>query len=139
MKTWISWITAVLAALALCATSAWAAQDGKASKGAKIFLKYRCTSCHSIKAIGIEKKAAEGDEEATEVAAAKRKPPDLSGIGLEHDADWFAKWLLKKEMVEGRTHLKKFRGPETELKTITQWLASLKMDETGKPKKAAEK
>lgn len=133
-----AWIIAIVVGVGLCA-AAPSARAAEQSKGAKLFLKYRCTSCHSIKALGIEKKADEGGEEAAEAAKAKRKPPDLSGIGLEHDATWFSKWLTKKEMVEGKTHMKKFRGPDSELKTITEWLGSLKMDESGKPKTAAEK
>ena len=129
------WTTTIFAGLALCAAAIWA-QDGKVAKGQTIFLKYRCKSCHSIKALGIEKKTEEGDQEAAEVAESKDKPPDLSGIGVEHNADWFGKWLLKKQMKDGKTHKKKFRGTETELKTLTEWIATLKMDETGKPKKA---
>ena len=132
------WIVTMLAGFSLSAAVAWA-EGGKVGKGQAIFLKYRCKSCHSIKAVGIEKKAEEGDEEAAEVAKSKDKPPDLSGIGFDHNADWFAKWLLKKEMKDGKTHKKKFRGTETELKTLTEWIATLKMDESGKPKKATEK
>lgn len=127
------WILAALAGFALCATTA-SAEDPKGSKGQAIFLKYRCKSCHSIKALGIEKKTEAAGEEAGQTATLKRKPPDLSGIGTQHDAAWFAKWLQKKETVEGRKHIKMFRGSEAELKELTGWLASLKMDETGKPK-----
>ncbi len=129
-------IATILAGFSLCATVAWA-EGGTVAKGQTIFLKYRCKACHSIKAVGIEKKAEAADEEAAEVAKSKDKPPDLSGIGMDHNATWFAGWLLKKEMKDGKTHKKKFRGTEAELKTLTQWIASLKMDETGKPKKAA--
>ena len=135
MKRLAAWITTVFAGLALLATVAWAG-DGTVSKGQSIFLKYRCKSCHSIKGVGIEKKAEEGDQEAADVAASKDKPPDLSGIGLDHDAEWFDKWLLKLEKKDGKFHKKKFRGTEAELKNLTRWIASLKMDESGKPKKA---
>ncbi len=131
------WILTVLACVSLCATVAWA-DGGKVAKGQTIFLKYRCKSCHSIKAVGVEKKAEEADEDAAEAAKSKDKPPDLSGIGLDHNAKWFAGWLLKKELKDGKTHKKKFRGTEAELKTLSEWIATLKMDETGKPKKAAE-
>jgi len=137
MNRWLAGTASLFLALALGATSAWA-EAAKESKGQKLFLKNRCTSCHSIKGLGIEKRAVE-DEEAAEVAKSEHKPPDLSGIGLEHDAAWFTKWLLKKETVDGRYHKKKFRGTEAELKTLTQWLASLRMDESGKPKSAEPK
>ena len=128
----------MLLAFAFCAASA-SAQAAKESKGQKLFLKYRCTGCHSIKAVGIEKKTEEGDEAAAEVAKSAHKPPDLSDIGLQHDAAWFAKWLTKKENVDGRMHKIKFRGTDPELKTLTTWIASLKMDENGKPKAAEPK
>ncbi len=133
-----AWITAAVVSLGLCAAIPLA-EAAEASKGEKLFVKHRCTSCHSVKAVGIEKKAGDAEEGAAEAAKAKRKPPDLSGVGLDHDAAWFSKWLQKKETVEGRTHMKKFRGTDAELKTLTQWIASLNMDETGKPKKAAVK
>ncbi len=133
-----AWIIVAVVALGLCATVPLA-RAAEASKGAKLFVKNRCTTCHSVKAVGIEKKAGEAGDAAADAAKAKRKPPDLSGIGLEHDAAWFSKWLQKKETVEGKTHMKKFLGPASDLKTVTEWLASLKMDESGKPKAAAEK
>jgi mono/diheme cytochrome c family protein len=128
----------LLLAFALGATSA-SAQAAKESKGQKIFMKSHCISCHSVKAVGIEKKTVEGDEAAAEVAKSAHKPPDLSDIGLQHDQAWFAKWLTKKENVDGRMHKIKFRGTDAELKTLTTWIASLKMDESGKPKAAEPK
>ncbi len=136
MKRLGLWIATILAGFSLCATVVWA-EGGKVAKGQTIFVKNRCTSCHSIKAVGVEKKVIDGDEEAADVAKSKTKPPDLSGIGLDHNATWFAGWLLKKELKDGKKHKKMFRGTEAELKTLTEWIASLKMDETGKPKKAS--
>jgi cytochrome c2 len=133
-----AWIIVAVVALGLCATVP-SARAAEASKGAKLFVKNRCTTCHSVKAVGIEKKAAETGDAASDAAKAKRKPPDLSGIGLEHDAAWFSRWLQKKETIEGKTHMKKFLGPAGDLKTVTEWLASLKMNEDGTPKTAAEK
>ncbi len=133
-----AWIIVAVVALGLGATIS-PARAAEPSKGAKLFVKNRCTTCHSVKAVGIEKKAAEAGDAATDVAKAKRKPPDLSGIGLQHDAAWFSRWLQKKETVEGKTHMKKFLGPAADLKTVTEWLASLKMNEDGTPKTAAEK
>ena len=124
----------LLLVAAFCATSA-SAEPAKESKGAKLFVKYRCTTCHSVKSEGIEKKATEGDATAAEVAKSAHKPPDLSGIGKTHEAAWFAMWLQKKETVDGRYHKIKFRGTDAELKTRTEWVESLK---TGGPEKAAK-
>ena len=50
-----------------------------------------------------------------------------------------ATWLMKQEMIDGKYHKKKFRGTDAELKVLTTWLATLKTDEAGKPKKVAAK
>ena len=133
-----AWVTVAVVAFGLCAAVP-SARAAEPSKGAKLFVKNRCTVCHSVKAVGIEKKAAEPGDAASDVSKAKRKPPDLSGIGLDHDAAWFSRWLQKKETIEGKTHMKKFLGPAGDLKTVTEWLASLKMNEDGTPKTAAAK
>lgn len=138
MSKFGSWFATIVAGCALSAAVA-SAEGGKVSKGQALFVKHRCAACHSVKAVGVEKKVFEGDEEAAEAAKSKSKPPDLSGVGLEHNAAWFARWLQKKEMKDGKPHKKKFRGTEAELKTLSEWIATLKMDETGKPKKGADK
>jgi len=131
---------AVVALGALIATAAWA-EEAKGGKGKEIFTQYRCMACHSVKAQAIEKKAVVEEEEAPAAgaAAAKKKPPDLSGVGVERDAAWMTKWLLKQEKIDGLFHKKKFRGTDAELKSLTDWLATLKTDEKGNPKKAAAK
>ncbi len=53
-----TWITAAVVAIGLCATVP-SARAAEMSKGAKMFVKNRCTTCHSVKAVGIEKKAGE--------------------------------------------------------------------------------
>ncbi|MDP4198625.1 MAG: cytochrome c [Bacteroidota bacterium] len=89
-----------------------------ASSGKAIFEQYKCSKCHTISSQGIER-------EGTPPAGGKL-PPDLSGVGLRHDAAWMTKWLLKEEEQNGKKHMKKFTGPDDELKTLTTWLATLK-------------
>ena len=108
-----------------------AAAEGGAPAGQKLFLNNHCTSCHSIKAIKIEKKVDPAEEAAAKEAASKepgtkKEPPDLSGVGLKHKSDWIQGWLLKKELIDWKPHKKKFRGTPDELKTLATWLETLK-------------
>jgi len=96
------------------------AQDAKPADGKAIFEANKCMSCHSIKNVGIEAKKAEGEE------AEENKAPDLSGVGLEKDAEFITKYLQKLEAVNGKKHMKKFKGTEDELKTLAAWLAEQK-------------
>lgn len=130
MKLPILAVVMTVGAVAL-STAAWA---GKAPDGKPVFLKYKCNSCHSIDAASIAKKALP-DDGAT---ASKMKPPDLSGVGLEKKADWIALFMQKKEKLDGEFHPKKFRGTDSELKTLTGWLETMKT-EKAKDTKADEK
>jgi mono/diheme cytochrome c family protein len=85
--------------------------------GKSIFVSNKCANCHSITGQGIERSGKpEGDE----------KPSDLSTVGKKRTADWMAKWLMKEETLDGKKHMKKFKGSDDELKTLTAWLATLK-------------
>jgi mono/diheme cytochrome c family protein len=128
-------ITTVFALAALAAPAS-ATDTAKKSAGQELFEKYKCQSCHSIATLGIEKKkaATEDAEEAAADKTEKKAPPDLSGVGVSHKADWMAAFLMKKEKTkEGKLHTKKFKGTAEELKKVTAWL------ETLKDAKAAEK
>ena len=104
---------------------------GKSEEGKAVFQKYKCRSCHSIEALGIAKKELVGEEKT------EKKPPDLSGVGLDRKADWFVLFLQKKEKLEDTFHPKKFRGTDTELKKLAAWLETLK--EKPAAKKVEEK
>lgn len=128
-----AWGLAVLLGIALSAAGSAYAGGAEGAAGQKLFVKYRCQSCHSIKALKLEKKKGEvEDEEAKEAGATsaastkKKEPPDLSGVGLTRKVEWVQGWLLKKELIDGKKHLKKFRGTSEELKTISTWLVTLK-------------
>lgn len=123
MRSWIVLAVGLTAGAVASHGSSWAA-DAKVPAGQSIFLKNKCTSCHSIQVLGIEKKASE--DEADSPTTTKKKPPDLSGVGLKHTAEWITNWLLKKETMDGEHHVKKFRGTDEELGTLANWLASLK-------------
>ncbi len=95
--------------------------------GKSIFTKYRCRSCHSVQSEGIERKKADAEEESSGKKN-KKEPPDLSAVGKEKKADWIAKFLLKKETLDGEKHQKAFRGSDGELKVVAAWLETLKTD-----------
>lgn len=91
--------------------------------GKGIFVANKCTACHAIKAAGLEmkKEATEGEEGESEDQA-----PDLSSVGNEHNAEWLMAYLTKKEAINGKKHMKKFKGSEDDLKLLAEWLAAQK-------------
>jgi hypothetical protein len=121
--------------LSLCAGTAPAEEVVKAPNGKPVFVKYKCRACHSIESQGIAKKADAGEAAET----SEKKPPDLSGVGVKHPADWIAAFLMKKEMVNGGKHEKKFRGTEAELKTLSGWLETLKEEKAAAKLEKSEK
>lgn len=130
-------------AVALAMTGVAKAADEEPA-GKKLFLDNKCNSCHTIASQGVEKKSSAEAEEAKdaketkdakegeakeEASASKKKVPDLGGVGVERKADWITKYLQKTEAINGKKHMKKFRGTDEELATLAAWLESLK-DET---------
>jgi mono/diheme cytochrome c family protein len=105
------------------APAAPAAADATAKDGKTLFTGNHCASCHSIQALGIEKKkpAAGVEEEKTD-----KKPPDLSDVGSKQKVEWMARFLMKKEKLDDELHPKRFKGTDAELTTLTTWLGTLK-------------
>jgi cytochrome c2 len=85
-----------------------------ASDGKSVFKDNKCDKCHTIESQGLERSGAAGPG---------KLPPDLSGVGLRHNADWIKGWLLKTEEQNGKKHLKKWTGSDDDLATITKWLS----------------
>jgi cbb3-type cytochrome oxidase cytochrome c subunit len=103
----------VIGAAALVAGATTAPQ----SDGKSIYLENKCQNCHSLKAQGISKAAT------SEAVTMKTTPPDLSGVGKKRSAEWMIKYLQKKEALNGEKHLKKFKGTDADLTTLSNWLA----------------
>ena len=112
-------IVLLLVGVALFAEEQQTTENKDAGKAA--FLSNKCTMCHSVEAAKIEK-ASGGYQTSHE----KNVPPDLSGIGKEHNAEWFSKYLRKTEALNGVQHAKAWRGTDKELEALTKWLESLK-------------
>jgi cytochrome c peroxidase len=128
MKSWVI-IMATGMIFVVGAPTARAADD---PPGLAIFKKGGCNECHSISALSVQKEAKKKAEGATETAAdtdAKKKkkdPPDLSGVGLEHDAKWISAYLNKEETLNDEKHEKRFKGSEADRRTVAMFLAGLK-------------
>lgn len=95
--------------------------DARAADGKTLFSDKKCTTCHSVKAAGIEK-------------TKKKKGPDLSGVGKTMSADEIAKFAKKetekKSVYSDKKvkHKKKFKGSDEDLKAIAAFLAAQKSD-----------
>lgn len=124
--------TALAVSTAAAASSAAEKAPAKAPDGKPVFEQYKCGSCHSIEKQGIKKAEAA----PAEAGAGKVKAPDLSGVGLVRTTDWMKAFMLKTEKLDGKLHIKKFRGTEEELAVLTGWLASLKDEEAAKKLKS---
>ncbi len=140
MKLWPKLATASLLTCVL-AGPVLAADAAKAPNGKPVFTKYKCSSCHSIEAQAIVKKADAADkaEPAEKAGGTERKAPDLSGVGVKRNAAWIEGYLLKKEAIETRKHTKKFRGTDAELKTVAGWLETMKDDKAAAKQELNEK
>ena len=96
------------------------------SDGKSIYNQYKCAKCHAIKSENIARAGSEAPSQDG------KEPPDLSGAGVNHNAEWISKWLMKEtENTNGKKHVKKFGGSDDELKTLSNWLATLKKPAKG--------
>lgn len=118
--------------IVFAATVTWVTSEparGEDAPGLALFKKNGCNECHSILALGVEKDAKKKTATATAESATQKKkkdPPDLSCVGLEHDAKWISAFLNKEETLDGEKHEKRFKGSESDRRTIAMWLASQK-------------
>jgi hypothetical protein len=85
-----------------------------------LFVKHGCRGCHSVRSEGI---------------AASHRPEtaiDLSGVGPQHDAAWFKKWLRRQVEARSRQspdqivrHAVAFAGTDRQLQQLVDWLRGL--------------
>lgn len=108
--SWKVTISSLLATVAVTLSSFAADQSGK-----ELFVKNKCTGCHSVESQGI---AAEGGED---------KAPDMSNAAaLIPSADWGKKFVLREETKDGKKHKKPYKGTEKDLEQMIAWLMTLK-------------
>jgi len=106
---YIKYFLAIAVIFILAATIT--AQDKKAATGKDLFQNAKCGMCHGIE---------------SEKLTTKGKAPDLSNVGAEKKADWITKYLKKEEKLNDKVHTIAFKGTDDELKTLSNWLATLK-------------
>lgn len=93
------------------------AAEGGGPPGMQAFVALKCSLCHSVESLGIERKSK----------SEKTKGPDLSTIGSSHDAAWLRQWLREEVAnANGKKHGKEFKGTPEQLEQVTGWLATLK-------------
>jgi mono/diheme cytochrome c family protein len=80
--------------------------------GKQVFIDGKCTTCHTVVAEGVTSK--------------KKDATDLSKTGDTYKADFLAKYLTKKDKLNGKDHKTAFKGTDQELGALTKWLESLK-------------
>lgn len=87
------------------------AGTGGAAAAKTLFASNGCTACHGVSAQGI----SGGDT-----------GPDLSTVGKTRNAKWIQDFLMKREALNGKKHMKTFKGSEADAQTLATWLAGLK-------------
>jgi mono/diheme cytochrome c family protein len=80
--------------------------------GKKIFVDKKCGTCHSVT--------------SQDLTSKKKDASDLSDAGEKGNAEFMAKYLTKKEKIDGKEHKAAWKGTDEELKTLSEWLAGLK-------------
>ena len=110
--------------------------------GQQVFAAQKCQMCHTVFSAGIGEPKAETAKEEEEEASG---PPDLSLSGTGRTAEWLSLFLQKKETLNEKKHMLKFKGTDGELATLANWILTLKAPEvkaapakTAKVGKAAE-
>jgi len=93
------------------------AQTSEEPKGKSIFKENKCIGCHAIETQGFLKKG-------------KSSAPDLSNTGDKLTIDFLKKYLKKEEVQNDLKHPISFKGNDEDLAVLTDWLASLKKQET---------
>lgn len=96
--------------LALWAWTAPRADEGP-PHGQAIFEAQACNLCHAVPAASISKL---GDDTVS--------GPDLAHLADRYRARSLKRWLERKKLDEGHTHLQLFHGTDEEMKLLVDWL-----------------
>jgi cytochrome c553 len=110
MRKMVLWAFGILAVL----TFLFVAPSVFAADGKTLFTDNKCNTCHSIESQDVKK------------TMGSSKAPDLSDVGSKRNAQWITDFLQKKVDADGKKHPKGWTGKDEDLKTLADWLASLK-------------
>ncbi len=120
MKKHVLGIYAAGAAVALLllvsAASTWAGEaetDGKEQ-----YMSAGCNTCHAVASVEIEAKTT----------SEKMRGPDIGGFKSDN-VDELVQYLRKETELDGKKHMKGFKGTDEELQVIIDWLGSLEAAE----------
>lgn len=83
--------------------------------GKKLFVDNKCNMCHTVTVAGIESKKSDAH--------------DIKQIDASKGTEFWLKYLMKKEKLNGKDHKTAFKGSEEDLKKIVDWLLTLKAEE----------
>jgi hypothetical protein len=111
MKDTFLYVLFISAIVALFAFAFSFSQD-QGLNGKQIFIDSKCNNCHTVN--------------ATEITSKKDDAVDLSNAGSVGDAQFIKTYLLKEIKINDKDHKIKFKGSDTDLNTLAEWLASLK-------------
>lgn len=84
----------------------------KIPAGQKIFSDSKCSACHTI--------------EKADLTSNKKAAVDLSNTGDNYKTDFIIKYLNKEVKNDNKLHKIAFKGSAEDLKTLAEWLTSLK-------------
>lgn len=87
-----------------------------AADGKELFLSTKCNRCHSLERFQIE----------ASVESERMKGPDLSTVGGEREAKWIVEFVSRKTELEGKKHRFPYKGTDSDLEAIAEWLGGLK-------------
>ena len=113
MKNTFLFVLFITAIVALFAFAFSFSQDQNLN-GKQIFTDAKCNNCHTIT--------------SNEITSKKDDAIDLSNVGNSADTQLIKSYLLKEVKINDKEHKMKFKGSETELNTLAEWLASLKTE-----------
>ena len=144
MRAWtisIAVLAVLCLALALPALAEESKKEDATPAGQQVFVAQKCQMCHTVYSAGIGEPPKE--EKAEEKA--DEGPPDLSLAGTSRTAEWLGLFLQKKETLNEKKHMKRFKGADEDLAALANWLLTLKAPEveaapptTAKVEKAAK-
>jgi cytochrome c5 len=116
MKDTVLYVLFISAIVALFAFAFSFSQD-KGLDGKTVFVDSKCTTCHSVSSM--------------EITSKKDEAVDLSNAASLGDADFLKSYLMKETKINDKEHKLKFKGSDEELKSLVDWLLTLKTESEG--------
>ncbi|MDP2363131.1 MAG: c-type cytochrome [Ignavibacteria bacterium] len=113
MKNVIIYLGLIITIVALYGF-AFTIANNSSDDGKKIFVDSKCTMCHTVQSAGIVSK--------------KSDATDLSTVGTDKTEEFLMKYLKKEIKFNDKDHKSSFKGNEEDLKTLVEWLLTLKSE-----------